>query len=324
MLPLAANADDVVTTTDQQQATAVSIYNEMQAINLRLRTKIAREYDSLNNAEQDNPFTIPEVPNPMHNGFLGVEESAVTSIKGNRDAKLEANDPRLAAKIVELLNDAGVESGDKVAVTWTGSLPAVNSAVWSAALAKDVKIEAVHSAASSQYGANIVADPDTSDTKAPLTYLWLDVEHEMAKKLSDKLQRPVMRPTIATTIGGTNDNGGNIEDADFLRDYLKHWDQTHQFRFAQRQQKLSGYKLRLEALSPDRFDALINVGGGTAALGSTEWAKENLAVGLNTEAPDTPPPKPALAYTYLQNGKPVIYLRHVDQLLKKQTDIEKQ
>ena len=69
---------------------------------------------------------------PQRSGFVGLDNSIVTTNHGGRESKQTTVNPNWAAVAVKLLAKAGVKKGDLVAVTVSGSFPALNLAVYSA------------------------------------------------------------------------------------------------------------------------------------------------------------------------------------------------
>ncbi|MBE0602904.1 MAG: poly-gamma-glutamate system protein, partial [Deltaproteobacteria bacterium] len=87
-------------------------------------------------------------------GLIGVEYTDITTTLGSLAAKRTSTNPAFAAVVVDMLYRAGVRPGDAVAVGFSGSFPALNIAVLSAAKALDLRPVIISSAGSSTYGAN--------------------------------------------------------------------------------------------------------------------------------------------------------------------------
>ena len=61
-------------------------------------------------------------------GFIGLENSVITTSLGHLEAKRTAANPNFAAAVVRMLKQAGVGRGDAVAVGASGSFPALAAA----------------------------------------------------------------------------------------------------------------------------------------------------------------------------------------------------
>ena len=131
---------------------------------------------------------------PARTGMLGPSMSLVTTLPGHLDAKQTSVNPNFAAVAVRLLLDAGVESGDCVAIGMTGSFPALNIAVLQACESMDMRPLVVSSAASSQFGAN---DPGM---------MWPDME----KILKD--EGLISHRSLLTSTGGFRDSADGMSD----------------------------------------------------------------------------------------------------------------
>ncbi|MFC2166680.1 poly-gamma-glutamate system protein [Acidobacteriota bacterium] len=87
-------------------------------------------------------------------GFIGIEDSSITTTLGNLESKRTTTNPNIGALIVYLLHKAGVKEGDAVAVGASGSFPAMIVAMMSAAKAMNINPIIICSLGASQWGAN--------------------------------------------------------------------------------------------------------------------------------------------------------------------------
>lgn len=126
---------------------------------------------------------------PQRSGLVGLENSIVTTNHGGRESKQTTVNPNWAAVAVKLLAEAGVKKGDLVAVTVSGSFPALNLAVYSALEAMEANAVIVASASSSQWGANVP------------NFLWLDMERKLREAGVISLHADY------ASIGGIEDRG---------------------------------------------------------------------------------------------------------------------
>src|SRR5690606_11617886 len=131
---------------------------------------------------------------PQRSGLIGLENSVVTTNQGGRESKQTTVNPNWAAVAVKLLAEAGVQQGDLVAVTVSGSFPAMNLAVYSALEAIGADAVIIASASSSQWGANVPG------------FTWLDMEREL------RAAGVISMKPIYASLGGIEDRGIGISD----------------------------------------------------------------------------------------------------------------
>jgi len=107
---------------------------------------------------------------PGLSGLIGLRRSPVTTVHGSLLAKQTTINPNWAAVIVELLQQAGVGRGHRVAVGLSGSFPARNIATLVALQRLEAKAVVIASVGASQYGANVEG------------LLWPDMERRLRKQ----------------------------------------------------------------------------------------------------------------------------------------------
>ena len=129
---------------------------------------------------------------PNETALVGSQFSLITTDEGNLDSKLTTLNPNSAALIVDMLLDAGVDSGDKVAVAFTGSMPGANLATLAAIEVMELNPVIITSVGASQWGAT---NP---------YFTWLDME----KILYD--EAVFYNRTVAASIGGKGDTGKGL------------------------------------------------------------------------------------------------------------------
>ncbi len=94
-------------------------------------------------------------PDDIHEtGLIGQSYTLITTTLGAVEAKRTTANSDMAALVVELLDEAGIQPGDTVAAGFSGSFPAMNLAVLSACAAMDVEVRYIASAGASTFGAN--------------------------------------------------------------------------------------------------------------------------------------------------------------------------
>lgn len=205
---------------------------------------------------------------PQRSGLVGLENSIVTTNHGGRESKQTTVNPNWAAVAVKLLAKAGVQEGDLVAVTVSGSFPALNLAVYSAIEAIGAKAVIIASASSSQWGANVP------------NFLWLDMERALRQAGVISLK------PIYASIGGIEDRGIGIaeEGIQSIRNTIKRAD-INMIEPANYQEAVADRIAIFREYSADRqYKAYVNVGGGATVVGPP-GIDDMFKSGLQEDAP---------------------------------------
>lgn len=271
-------------------------YNEkLQAAEL---TQLAAE--CIKNYRFEKGVFIDAVNDPNQTALIGQEYTLITTDRGYIDSKLSTTNPNFAGMIVQFLKDAGVKNNDNVAVSFTGSFPALNIAVIAALETLKAKPIIITSVGASNYGAN---DP---------YFTWLDMENVLYKS------NVFHHRSIAASIGGGFDVGRGLspEGRDLIlkaieRNEVEFIDEKHLENNIAR--RLEIYK---EASQGRPIKAYINVGGGIASLGNTING-QLIPPGLTEYLPMRNFPVKGVMIQMGQEGIPIIHLLNVDQLLTK-------
>ncbi|MFW5925377.1 MAG: poly-gamma-glutamate system protein [Myxococcota bacterium] len=236
---------------------------------------------------------------PAGSGLIGTSHSPIVSNKGHLLAKQTSINPNFAAVIIEMLDEAGVERGDPVAANLTGSFPALNIAVYAALEVMEVEPLVVSSVAASEYGAT---HPDLT---------WLDMERVLFER------KLVSFRSVAASMGGVLDVAENHspEGREALLEAIRRNDrpplQPSSFEDAV-QARLDLYD---ELTGGEDIAAFINVGGGTASVGTAQ-DKADFRPGLNQKLPFGLE-NASVMRTFLERGVPVVHLSHVETLARR-------
>ena len=236
---------------------------------------------------------------PTGSGMVGLTHSSVTSIVGHLESKQASANPNFAAAVVQMLHDAGVGPGEQIAVGYTGSLPAINTAVCAACETMQVEPIIVASASSSQFGANY------SDL------LWIDMERILRER------GLIHARPQAVSIGGYQDRGLQFSDKGLAQLHaaidrnglnpLEPEGFTDSIN-----QRMAIYR-RAAAGRPIR--AYINVGGGTVSVGKAQ-GKQMYQPGLNLQPPPGATDIDSVMSRFATAGVPVIHLVDIRQLAR--------
>lgn len=99
-------------------------------------------------------LSIDSIFDPQETGLIGIPHSEITTGRANLDAKLTSINPNFASLIVAYIRETAVEKNDAVAVSFTGSFPALNIAVMSAMKTLELRPIIITSVGSTMWGAN--------------------------------------------------------------------------------------------------------------------------------------------------------------------------
>ena len=190
---------------------------------------------------------------PNETGLVGSPFSLITTDEGDLDSKLTTLDPNFSAVVVDLMYQLHLQAGDTVAVLMTGSMPGANIAVLAACKALDIYPITITSIGASQWGAN------------QIDFTWLDMESILHN--NDLIQNR----SIAASIGGRNDMGRllSVSGRKIITENIN----KHGVPLIKEERLANNIKNRMNYFSSIRpipsYDAVINVGGGVASLGTS-------------------------------------------------------
>jgi len=227
------------------------------AIKVAAAQRMARAMQLLKDQRMEAAVFIDDVNDPNETALIGRQFTYITTDQGDLDAKISILDPNVAGMIVDYLIRAGVQAGDPVAVTMTGSMPGGNLAVVCALEELHAKPVVISSVGASQWGANIE------------NFTWLDMEQQLfnAGIISFRSQ--------AASLGGGSDIGRRLSPKG--RDLIKEAIARNNVAFIPSENLSDAVKRRVALFSTDRqlsdYQAFINVGGGAAVLGDAATAR---------------------------------------------------
>ena len=240
---------------------------------------------------------IDPVFDPAGSGMIGIEYSDITTSLGDLVAKQTSLNPTFAGLVVKWLKQAGVESGDRIAVTLSGSFPALNLAVLCASEVMALDPYIISSVGASIYGANIFG------------FTWLDMEHRLNEiGLLNNKSRYASLGGITDINGGVFETGIEEGEAAIARNGITYL-REGSFRDVERD-TLRRMKLYFEDGRPAAY---VNVGGNVTAIG---WINEThlLGNGLLNWFPPTDNPKRGLLFRMHEQDVPVIHLLNIERL----------
>lgn len=236
---------------------------------------------------------------PNGTGLIGCEYSDITSTVGDLKAKQLSVNPAFSALITTWLYEAGVRQGDSVAVSFSGSFPALNIATLCALDALGANGVVFSSVGASVYGANIPG------------FSWLDMEkHLKDKGLITNHTRFASLGGIADTEGGIDGTGITIAEKSISENgarYIREGTPKSVVRDTKRRMQLY--------FSEGMPKAFVNVGGNITSLG---WIPEAalLANGpLNLDRiPSVTSSARGTIFRMAEKGIPVIHILNIKRL----------
>ena len=207
----------------------------------------------LKNHRMEESVFIDIENDPNETGLVGSPFSLITTDEGDLDSKLTTLDPNFSAVMVELMYQLGLKDGDTIAVLMTGSMPGANIAVLTACRALGVIPITITSVGASQWGANLV------------DFTWLDMESILFEN------GLIPSRSIAASIGGRNDMGRLLSPSG--RDLIMENINKHDLPLIRKERLADNIQHRMDLYgsiqSINKYDAIVNVGGGVASLGTS-------------------------------------------------------
>jgi len=254
--------------------------------------------EAIRTAQVGEHIVIDPVADPNATGLIGDQFTIITTDRGSLTAKLTTTNPNWAAVVVDMLREAGVEAGDKVAVGYTGSMPALNIATIAAIQTIGAEPVIIASVGASMWGAN---NPH---------FAWLDMETLLFNRGIFK------HHSTAASIGGRGDVGGNVspEGRTILREIIER-NGIEKIEEATLdgniERRVEIYKSHLR--EGEKYAAYINVGGGLSSIGSTQNLVP-IRPGVNKRIPDANYPLRGAMIHIGTMGTPIINLTDITVL----------
>lgn len=260
---------------------------------------------------RDPAFAVDPALDPALSGLIGVDDTDLTTTLGDLRAKQTSLNPQFAALVVIWLKAAGVKPHDLVAVSMTGSFPALNLAVHCACDELRLRPVIFSSVGASTYGANIPG------------FTWLDMESRLYRKnLITHRARYASLGGIMDTGGGLDETGIQLGEAAITRHGARY------IREGTPRTVIPDIKRRLDLFTRDGKPAVfINVGGNVTSLG---WLAEAALLdnglllppgtgdktfeGAARRIPRTTSPQRGTLFRMFEAGVPVLHLLNIERL----------
>jgi poly-gamma-glutamate system protein len=242
---------------------------------------------------------IDRAVDPNQTGIVGDEFTPLTTSLGDVEGKRTSASPAFAAVVVNYFLDAGLQSGDVVAVGASGSFPAFLLATLSASRVLGLEPVVVYSVGASMYGANIPG------------FTFVDMLDAI------RAERLLPYRLAAVSPGGREDGGGGVLFDEGGASLVEEARRTG-LPLVDAASLAESIRRRLaiyEAAAAGRpVRCFVNVGGASANYGDTA-ASLALPPGLVLHAPDAPTvPTRGLVFEFAARGVPVVHLLYVKGL----------
>jgi poly-gamma-glutamate system protein len=245
---------------------------------------------------------IDPILDPAGTGVIGAEYTDLTTTLGSLSAKRLSTHPEFAAVLVDMLGQAGVQPGDAVLVSFSGSFPALNIAVLSAAKALRLQPVVISSIGASGYGAN---EPEMT---------WADMERALLEKgIFPYRSAAASLGGVAGSRGGLDGTGISAGLRAIHRNGIPLLEEEGESTLpADIQRRLTIYG---QALGDRRPAAFITVGGPLTSLGNGPEGLK-LESGLLTKIPASPNPERGLIFRMGEKRIPVIHLLGIKKIAR--------
>jgi poly-gamma-glutamate system protein len=251
---------------------------------------------------EKNRRGIPIDPllDPNETGLIGLDYNDLTTTVGSLPSKRTSTQPAFAAIVVEMLAQVGVRTGDPVAITFSGSFPALNIAVLSAVKVLHLRPVILSSVGASMYGAN----------NRELT--WLDMESVLFERgILPYRSTAASLGGIADTKGGLDGTGIEAGLRSIRRNGVAFLDERGPSTLREDiQKRLTLYEKAFAGRLPAVF---INVGGSFTAMGDSPEANR-IPIGLLERVPISNHPDRGLIFLMGEKKVPVIHLLGIKKI----------
>ena len=216
-------------------------------------------------------LTIERKDDPNETGLIGKDYTDLTTTLGSLSSKRTSTNPNFTGILVEMLFQAGVKEEDGVAISLSGSFPALNIALLSAVYALKLKPVIISSVGASTYGAN---EPQLT---------WLDMERILREnEIFPYISEAASLGGLVETKGGLDGTGIEMGLKAIRRNGTPYLDEQGDKTLEEDiERRLAIYKRALGGKKPAVF---INIGGTLTSLGNCPEAYA-LFTGLLSKVP---------------------------------------
>ena len=226
-------------------------------------------------------------------GLIGPDYSAITTTLGSLEAKRTSTNPNMAAVVVDMLHELGLQRGDRVAINCSGSFPALNICVLCAVQTLGLEPLQMSSFGSSTHGAN---DPD---------FTYLDMEHLLWEAGLLTVRSDYF------SAGGMEDLGREMDAG--VRGAVTERLEGYGYALFEDEELLRNIRRRYEWYNAGgEVKCFINVGGNDVSFGDSNvivHADGGILTELSERDGST-----GLVQLFLRDGTPVIHLLNIKSI----------
>lgn len=234
-------------------------------------------------------------------GWIGPEDSSITSIPGNYDKKEKTTNVQLAGKILSMMIALDLKENDHVTISTTGSNPPVYVYTRLALKQLGIKSTTIMSVASSQFGA--------THPKLPITKM--EEILVQAKMFDGK--------SVAASLGGKDDIGADVRKPELLSQAIRdaHIPFIETFTREGQDARKTAIDERMKIYGDlSQIKIHINVGGGLIAVGDKDGFRLPFGV-INPHSSEYAKInwndyQDCVVVRMLKAGVTVVNLRHID------------
>lgn len=268
-------------------------------LKLAAAERAAEAFAVLRDHRQLTGAQIDLMNDPAGTGLIGPEFSAITNAQGDLEAKLTSLNPNWAAVLVSYFRQLGLNPGDPVAVSLSGSFPGLNIGLYAAIETMRLRPVVITSVGASMWGAN------SAD------FTWLDMETILfeAGVFNTRSQ--------LASFGGGNDMGRGMSPDG--RRQLREAAERNGVPLLEVENIEHAILRRMEFWGEQSrgraYRCYVNIGGGIAALGNTH-NRFLLPSGLNTELRRHNWPRKGTLVLFSERGVPVVHLLRIVSLAR--------
>ena len=251
-------------------------------------------FDAIKELKVQRGLSIDTASDINETGMIGLDYSFITTTIGNLESKRTSTNPNMAAVVVDMFTELGLEPGDQIAINCSGSFPALNIAVLCAAQQLQLQPFLISSFGASTHGAN---DPELT---------WLDMEHHLYER------GLISHCSDLYSIGGMEDIGKEMDPA--LQETIVNRISGYGYELFYDEDLIHNVRTRYEIYcSQGDVKCFVNVGGNDASFGDS-----NIMVhadgGILTALPEKDN-STGLVQLFLKDGIPVVHLLNMKSLV---------
>ena len=275
------------------EVTKVSVMAQDSRQKLEASEKAAACFEAIYRLKQERGLEMNAAADINQTGMIGLEYSYITTTIGNLEAKRTATNPNMAAVVVDMFSELGLQPGDRVAINCSGSFPALNIAVMCAVEVMELEPYLISSFGASTHGAN---DPELT---------WLDMEHHLIE------EGLLHHPSDLFSIGGMEDLGKEMPEE--LVSTIVSRLLGYGYRQFYHEDLLENIRQRYRIYREQGdVKCFINVGGNDASFGDSS-VMIHTDGGILTELSEKDN-STGLVQLFLKDGIPVIHLLNMKSL----------